>query len=78
MAIDKANLVIAVVAHRGAAGREWPRVYQEGLAARAIGGRSPAEEPQSASGLEAVKFYFDIYFFYKFCLMMVPNISILN
>lgn len=61
MAIDKANLVIAVVAHRGAAGRERPRVYQEGLAARAIGGRSPAEESQSASVvLEAVKFYFDI------------------
>lgn len=81
MAIDKANLVIAVVAHRGAAGRKWPRVYQEGLAARAIGGRSPAEKSQSASVvLEAVKFYFDIitFFLNKFLLDDGANCIVLN
>lgn len=48
IAIDKANLVIAVVAHSGATGRERARrAEQQRLATGAIGRRAPPEETHS-------------------------------
>lgn len=48
-AIDKANLVIAVGAHSGAARGERTSADQERLAAGAIGGGATSQEPHSAN-----------------------------